>query len=142
MRLIVCTLACTLAATGAHAQANTGPGAANLVGAAESLDFERDADGAAKRAELARDESVRESKRSPRARAAKPGEITAGSVVHDSRGAVLGTIESASMAAAVVVSAGGKVEVPLESFGRNSKGLLIDITKADFDALVKQANPN
>ena len=140
MRLLACGFACALAATSALAQVrSSGPANTHLAGAAESLDFERDADGAARRAELAREEYVRRAKRATRARPAKPEEVTAGRTVRDSRGAEVGTIESASMAAAVVVSANGKVEVPLESFGLDSKGLLIAITKAEFDTLVQQA---
>lgn len=143
MRLLACTIAGLLMAGGANAQAsgNTGPTDTHLVGAAESMDFERDADGAARRAELDRDERVRETKRGKgaRARAARPEEVTAGKTVRDSKGTAIGTVESASMSAAVVASEGGKVEVPLDSFGLDSKGLLIGIAKAEFDALVQQA---
>jgi hypothetical protein len=75
-----------------------------------------------------------------RAVPAKPGDVTAGSDVRDSKGVVLGKVESASMSAAVVATEAGKVEVPLEAFGKNSKGLLLALTKADFDKMVAGAN--
>lgn len=141
MRLPALALTCLICAVpAAHGQA--GPGNAELVGATESLDFERDTDGAARRAELARDESIREARRRTsraRARPAKPAEVKPGSEVRGTKGAVLGVVESASMTAAVVSSAGGTVEVPIDSFGIDAKGLLLAVTKEDFDALVAQA---
>ncbi|RYD89430.1 MAG: hypothetical protein EOP61_31665 [Sphingomonadales bacterium] len=69
--------------------------------------------------------------------------MTIGSEIRDSKGAVLGKVDSVSMSAAVVAAEGGKVEVPLESFGKNNKGLLLSLTKAEFDAAVAAANkPN
>jgi uncharacterized protein YbaR (Trm112 family) len=40
---------------------------------------------------------------------------------------------------AVLKADGGAVEVPLDAFGKDSKGLLIGMPKADFDRLVAQA---
>jgi hypothetical protein len=74
-----------------------------------------------------------------RAVPAKPADVTVGSQVRDKKGEVIGTIDSVSMAAAVVATAGGKVEVPLEAFGKNNKGLLVGMTKAEFDAAVAAA---
>lgn len=141
MRLPLLAFACVIFATSA-AQAQ-GAGNAELAGAAESLDFERDADGAARSAELARDESIREARRRSsrsRARPAKPADVRSGREVRGMQGAVLGTIESTGVAVAVVVTAGGKVEVPLEAFGVDARGLLLGVTKEEFDALVSQAN--
>lgn len=76
---------------------------------------------------------------SARAVPAKPADVTVGAEVRDSKGVVIGTIDSVSMASAVVAATGGKVEVPLEAFGKNSKGLMVGMTKAQFDAAVAAA---
>jgi hypothetical protein len=74
-----------------------------------------------------------------RAVPAKPSDVTVGSEVRDKTGVVIGTIDSVSMAAAVIAAPGGKVEVPLEAFGKNNKGLLVGTTKAEFVAAVAAA---
>lgn len=74
------------------------------------------------------------------ARPAEPDDVVVGAEVRDPKGVVVGTIESVSMAAAVIVTPAGKVEVPLEAFGKNAKGLLIPMSKADFDKAVAEAN--
>lgn len=74
-----------------------------------------------------------------RAVPAKPDDVTVGAEVRDSKGVVIGKIDSVSMASAVIAAPGGKVEVPLEAFGKNNKGLLVGMTKADFDAAVAAA---
>ena len=72
--------------------------------------------------------------------AAQPDDVVPGADVRDPKGVVVGQVESVSMSAAVVVTEVGKVEVPLEAFGKNSKGLMIPMTKADFDKAVAEAN--
>jgi hypothetical protein len=49
-------------------------------------------------------------------------------------------IESVDAQGAVVVAATGRARIPLEAFGKNSHGLLLQTTKAQFDASVAQAN--
>ncbi|MES2988455.1 MAG: hypothetical protein V4808_11160 [Pseudomonadota bacterium] len=78
--------------------------------------------------------------KSSRAIPATPEDVTVGSEIRDTKGVVLGKVDSVSMSAAVVASESGKVEVPLESFGKNNKGLLLSLTKAEFDAAVAAAN--
>jgi hypothetical protein len=84
---------------------------------------------------------IEERKRSdaPRGSAAAAADLVAGAPVRDSRGSVVGTIEMAEADGAVVATGAGKVKVPLEAFGKNRKGLLLGITKADFDAAVAAA---
>ena len=72
---------------------------------------------------------------------ASPEDVTTGSDVRDSRGVVIGTIQSVSMAFAVVATPNGKVEVELASFGKNYKGLLINMSKSKFDAIVAGGKP-
>lgn len=71
--------------------------------------------------------------------AAAASDIVAGSEVRDKRGKVVGTVETVDADGAVVATAAGKVKVPLDAFGKNRKGLLIGITKAEFDAAVAEA---
>jgi hypothetical protein len=40
----------------------------------------------------------------------------------------------------VVSTAAGKVKIPADAFGHNKAGLLLDMTKRDFDNIVAQAN--
>ena len=75
-----------------------------------------------------------------RARPATAAEVLAGAAVNDSAGAQLGTIESVDASGAVIVTAAGRARIPLEAFGRNSHGLLLQTTKAQFDASVASAN--
>lgn len=72
---------------------------------------------------------------------ASPEDVTPGSEVRDARGVVIGTVQSVSMGFAVVASPVGKVEVELASFGKNYKGLLINMSKAKFDAIVSGSKP-
>jgi hypothetical protein len=72
--------------------------------------------------------------------AAKPADIVAQAAVSDTLGQPVGTIESVDADGAVIVTAAGKVKVRLDAFGKNKKGLLIGMTKKDFEALVAKAN--
>jgi hypothetical protein len=66
-----------------------------------------------------------------------PADIVAGSEVRDARGEVMATIESVGKGFAVVASpTGGKIEVEFASFAKNHKGLLINMRKDKFDAML------
>ncbi len=71
--------------------------------------------------------------------AAAPEDILAGSTVNDSRGRLIGTVDSVGLTGAIVSTGAAKVEVPLDAFGKNRKGLLLGITKAEFDAAAAAA---
>jgi len=75
-----------------------------------------------------------------RARPATAAEVIAGAAVNDTAGVQLGTIESVDTNGAVIVTAVGRALIPMEAFGKNSHGLLLQTTKAQFDAQVAQAN--
>jgi Spy/CpxP family protein refolding chaperone len=75
-----------------------------------------------------------------RAVPAKPADILVQAPVNDSAGQPIGTIEAVDADGAVVVTLAGKVKVPLNAFGKNKKGLLIGMTRKDFEALVAKAN--
>ncbi|MBV9882189.1 MAG: hypothetical protein JO276_04195 [Sphingomonadaceae bacterium] len=78
--------------------------------------------------------------RRDRARPATAADVVAGAAVMDSAGVQLGTIESVDAQGAVVLAATGRARIPLEAFGKNSHGLLLQTTKAQFEASVAQAN--
>ena len=71
---------------------------------------------------------------------ATPEDVIAGKTVRDAKGIAVGTIESVNVSGAVLVTGAGKVEVPLEAFGKDSKGLMLGMAKSDFDAAVIAAN--
>lgn len=74
------------------------------------------------------------------ARPAKAKEIAAGAMVNDKTGAAMATIVTIDPDGVVVATPTGKVKVPADAFGHNNAGLLLDMTKADFDKIVARAN--
>ncbi len=82
------------------------------------------------------EQAAKRGRNGARARAAKPHEIVAGAVIADKTGASIGVIETVEPDGAVVRTATGKVKVPLEGFGIKGNALLLDMSKAEFDALV------
>ena len=70
-----------------------------------------------------------------------PEDIVAGSEVRDSKGVVIATIDRVAMGYAVLASPGGKIEVEFASFAKNNKGLLINMPKAKFDAILAGSKP-
>jgi len=75
-----------------------------------------------------------------RARPATAADVVAGAAVNDRAGVQLGTIESVDASGAVILTSVGRARIPIEAFGKNSHGLLLQTTKAQFDASVAQAN--
>ena len=73
-------------------------------------------------------------------RPAKTKELAAGALVNDNTGAAMATIVTVAPDGIVVATATGKVKVPAGAFGHNNAGLLLDMTKADFDKIVVKAN--
>jgi hypothetical protein len=65
-----------------------------------------------------------------------PEDVTVGSEVRDSRGKVMASVEKVGDGFAVLVSPHGKVEVEFASLAKNNKGLLINMPKAKFDAML------
>jgi hypothetical protein len=91
----------------------------------------------------ARDEAIAQQRnkqrRKSRTVAAAYEDIVPGSSIRDPKGLLIGTVESVGLDAAVVASPGGKVEVPVEAFGKDREGLLVSMNKAEFDAAVAAA---
>ena len=72
-------------------------------------------------------------------RPAKANELVAGALINDKTGAPMAKIAQVD-ADGVVVSMGiAKVKVPAQAFGHNKAGLLLDMTKAQFEQVVAQA---
>jgi hypothetical protein len=80
-----------------------------------------------------------ESKLGP-ARAAKKSELAAGAPVNDNTGAALAKIEQIDPDGVVLSMGAAKVKVPADAFGHNKAGLLLDMTKAQFQQMVSKAN--
>jgi hypothetical protein len=74
------------------------------------------------------------------ARPAASGELTAGATVNDNSGVAIATVDEVDPDGVVVSTAAGKVKIPADAFGHNKAGLLLDMTKRDFDNIVAQAN--
>jgi hypothetical protein len=75
-----------------------------------------------------------------RARAAQPGEVTVGKPVNDTTGQLMGLVERIEPDGALVYNGAAIVKVPIDSFGVNRKGLLLQMTKDEFDRMVARAN--
>jgi len=70
---------------------------------------------------------------------ATASDLAVGAAIADSKGVQVGYIKSIDPDGVVVATVGGQVKVPSDALGKNQKGLLIGMTKADFDKLVAQA---
>ena len=59
--------------------------------------------------------------------------------VYDQSGGLVGKIDLVKGDAAIVNTGKARAEIPVASFGKNEKGLVVAITKADIDAQAKSA---
>jgi hypothetical protein len=71
---------------------------------------------------------------------AKVTELQIGAPITDNKGVDIGYIKSIDPNGVVVATLAGPVRVPAEAIGKNKKGLLIGMSKADFDKLVAGAS--
>lgn len=69
-------------------------------------------------------------------------DLKAGSSVYDTSGAVVGKIESVSANGAVISTGTTRATIPVLSFAKGDKGLVIAMSKADIDAAAKKKSPN
>jgi hypothetical protein len=76
---------------------------------------------------------------SDKARPARKDELTVGAIVNDKTGIAIAKIEQVDLDGVVVSMGAAKVKVPAEAFGHNKAGLLLDMTKAQFEQVVAQA---
>ena len=63
-------------------------------------------------------------------------DVREGSPVHDTDGGVVGTIDSVDENGAVVSTGRAKARLPFSSFGRNARGLVISLSRAELEAAV------
>jgi len=66
-------------------------------------------------------------------------DVVANANVFDQSGATVGTIESVDASGAVLSTGSVKVRVPVTSFAKTDKGLVIGMTKAQVEAAAKKA---
>lgn len=74
------------------------------------------------------------------ARPAKSNELIVGAAINDKMGVAIARIDKVDPDGIVVAAGTSKVKVPTNAFGHNNAGLLLDMTKAQFDQVVAQAN--
>lgn len=68
-------------------------------------------------------------------------DIKAGTSVYDQNGAVVGKVESVSARGAVISTGTTRATIPVSSFAKGDKGLVIGLSKADIDATAKKKSP-
>jgi hypothetical protein len=68
-------------------------------------------------------------------------DVKAGDAVHDTTGGSVGTIESVAANGAVISTGKSRIQVPLASLGKNDKGLVIAMSKAELDAAAAASPP-
>ena len=66
-------------------------------------------------------------------------ELTVGANVYGPQGEMVGTVDSITNGVVVVNTGTNKANLEAKVFGKDEKGLLISLTKADLDAAVEQA---
>ena len=71
-----------------------------------------------------------------KAKPAKPTDVVAGKQVRDAAGALLGTVSSVDAINAFVSSARGRVRVPISSFRTDEDGLVLELDRSRFDAMI------
>lgn len=68
-------------------------------------------------------------------------DVKAGDAIHDTSGANVGTIKSVGANGAVISTGKSRIQVPLASLGKNDKGLVIAMSKAELDAAAAATPP-
>jgi len=69
---------------------------------------------------------------------ATAADIKAGASVYDQTGASVGKVDSVDADGAIVNTGEVRAEIPFSSFGKNDKGLVVSVTKADLEAQGKK----
>ena len=67
--------------------------------------------------------------------------MKAGVEVYDQSGALVGKVDSVGANGAVVNTGKARAEIPVASFGKNAKGLVVSITKAEIDDKANAETP-
>ena len=72
---------------------------------------------------------------------ATAADLRTGVQVLDASGGVVGTVETADADSAVVSTGSVRAEIPLRSFGKNNRGLVISMTRAQLEAAARSRSP-
>lgn len=144
--LVLLTIAAAMAPAAAFAQATSGGQAPMADGSLRSTDL----GGGSLTSQYLQQQSLNnlpgQKQAPPRrstlgpSRPAKAAELTAGATVNDKTGIAMARIEQVDPDGIVVSLGTAKVKVPAEAFGHNKAGLLLDMTKAEFEQVVASAN--
>jgi hypothetical protein len=73
--------------------------------------------------------------------AATADDVKTGVSVYDQKGGLVGKVASVSANGAVVNTGKARAEIPLSSFAKNDKGLVMSMTKAELEAASAKAAP-
>src|SRR5258708_3349960 len=74
-------------------------------------------------------------------KAAGTADVKSGISVYDEKGGLVGKIESVNAKGAVVNTGTARASIPIASFAKNDKGLLLSMTKAEIEAAAKKKSP-
>ena len=72
---------------------------------------------------------------------ATAGDVKKGVSVYDPKGDLVGKIDSVSAKGAVLNTGSTRAVIPVSSFGKGEKGLVVSMTKAEIDAAGKKSSP-
>jgi hypothetical protein len=72
-------------------------------------------------------------------KAATAADIKAGAEVYDPKGGAVGKVESVAADGVVVSTGSVKAKIPASAIGKSDKGLVIAMTKSEFEAAAKKA---
>jgi hypothetical protein len=70
---------------------------------------------------------------------ATAADIKVGAEIYDPKGGAVGKVESVAADGVVVSTGSVKAKIPAKAIGRSDKGLVIAMTKTEFEAAVKKA---
>lgn len=74
-------------------------------------------------------------------KAASAADVKSGMAVYDQKGGLVGKIGSVSSTGAVVNTGTARASIPISSFAKNDKGLVISMTKTELEAAAKKKSP-
>lgn len=74
-------------------------------------------------------------------KAATAADLKSGVEVYDQKGVRVGKIESVNAKGAVVNTGTARASIPVSSFAKNDKGLVLGMTKAELETAAKKKSP-
>lgn len=74
-------------------------------------------------------------------KAATAADLKGGVEVYDQKGVRVGKIESVNTKGAVVNTGTARASIPVSSFAKNEKGLVLGMTKAELETAAKKKSP-